>query len=218
MFEKLRKHINGYPPELKLLISLIRNEETNSIKIPDNFDYSYFQSLVQEHKLTSLVARNTELLERLFPAEVLQNIKNLQHRNAKRNLNYLRELVLLSENLKKKNLPHLFLKGPVLSELAYDNPCLKDSIDLDIFAPFHSLEKTHQLLVEAGYQMTYPAFEMNKTQRKINYKISHHYNFRHPEKRVQIELHWKLVNPGILLPFDFKNLYEKAAEMINKYK
>ncbi len=219
MFEKLKKYISEYPEELRVLIALISSWNKESLDISENFDTSCFQSLMQEHKLTSLIARRSEKIEHLLPTNVIENIKNLQHRNTKRNMNYLRELVLLSEDFNKKNIPHLFLKGPVLSEIAYGNPFLKDSIDLDILVPFHALEKTHQLLIESGYQMTYPAFEMTKMQRRINYKISHHYNFRHPEKKVQIELHWKLMNPQILLPLDFESLYERASEAeMNQYK
>ena len=219
MFEKLRKYISEYPEELQVLISLISFGNKESPDISGHFDTSRFLSLMQEHKLTSLIAQRLEKTEHLLPTDVIEKIKNLHYRNTKRNMNYLRELILLSEDFNKKNIPHLFLKGPVLSEIAYGNPFMKDSIDLDIFVPSHALEKTHQLLIESGYQMTYPAFEMNKTQRRINYKISHHYNFRHPEKKVQTELHWKLMNPRILLPLDFESLHERTSEVeMNQYK
>ncbi|MFP3860899.1 MAG: nucleotidyltransferase family protein [Bacteroidales bacterium] len=218
MFEKLNHHIKQYSPELKLLIRFSRNDQ-DSHEVPHHLSTEKFLNLLQRHKLISIVYSNLAHTETGISATLRENIKQKHSSNTKRNMNFLREIILLSSQLNKQNIPHLFIKGPVLSQMLYNDPLLKSSIDIDILTSFEHVEKMHALLSEAGYRMIYPSFDLNKTERNINYRISHHYNFRHPEKQVNIELHWKLMNPRALLPIDFEELYKRSVEVdINQHK
>lgn len=218
MFENLTQHIEKYPGELRTLVELSRNNHVLG-KFPEYIDIENFTNLLQRHKLVSLVYQNIAGTNPEVPFELKEMIKKKHYSNTKKNMNFMREIILLSRQLNEEKIPHLFLKGPVLSKILYSDPLLKCSVDIDILTSFEYLERLHSVLWKNGYRLIYPSFDLNKTERNINYRISHHYNFRHTGKNVHIELHWKLMNPEVLLPINFEELYNRAVEVyINQHK
>ncbi len=235
MLDAIYTYILNYPDELKYLLLLTQRKNTyiSTLKFRNDLDQKLFLSLIQKHKLLPHISKalnedqdffqtnvspNIKTPDSPFSQELVSRLQTKQKAITKQMMTLTREMVLLTEELNNKEIPHLFIKGPVLSQLLYDDPFKKDSIDLDLLIPFEYLEQTHAKLVEKGYRMTYPRFSLNKAQQTINYKISHHYNFFHQQKRVMIELHWKLINPYTLLPVPFSELYKNAQTVsLNQY-
>lgn len=207
--------VKQFPNELRYIIQISGASQVNPafVEVPHNFRWDRFIMLVQQHQLTSLVFPYLSARKDQIPETFYGKIKSIHYRNTRKALAHVEQTIHLQSLFSRNKIPALFIKGVVLSQMLYNDPALKNSIDIDILVPFEQIGQTAGLLNEQGYRMTYPEISLTNRQKKINYKISHHYEFRHPEKGVRVELHWKLVNPHRLLPLTFDRLYSRACQV-----
>jgi len=207
--------IQSFPFELQYLTKVTSSAsgKENFLLLPSHFSWDDFIRLMQQHQLASFVFPYLSEHKDNIPESVYQRIKADQRSNTKKALAHVEQTIHLQFLFRREAIPVLFLKGTVLSQLLYADPTLKNSIDIDILVPFDYIGHTVELLDQQGYRMTYPRISLSEKQKKINYTISHHYEFQHPEKRVRVELHWKLINPHQLLPLSIGNLFERSVEV-----
>jgi len=213
--EELHKKLQGYSPELRLLIDLsaFGSKSRETARGPDELqiiDREHFASLITSHKLASLVFPQLSELKEYMPEKIYQKIKNTNLRHTRRSLVQIEQTIHLQQLLDQEKIPAIFFKGIVLSQRLYGNPASKNSIDIDLLMPLEHVARATRLLQDKGYRMTYPAITMTPRQTRMNYRISHHYGFHHPQKGVHLELHWNLTNPRSLLPLYFKELHERS--------
>jgi hypothetical protein len=211
--QQFRHTIEKYPPELKYLmhISTSLPGEEQFTKPPQNFNWDRFIRIMQQHQLTSMIFPYLSKHKNHIPANAYGRIRSIQQRNTRKALAHVEQTINLQSLFDKEGIPVLFFKGVVLSQMLYGDPLLKNSIDIDILVPPRHIGQTAELMQRRGYRMTYPDIRLSQRQEKINYRISHHYEFQHPKKRIKVELHWKLINPQILLPLSFDFLYGRSV-------
>src|SRR6056297_3507566 len=207
--------VKRYPMELRRLIELSKPEGRGDIEngLADdasNIDWEQLAKLVTSHKLTSLVFPRLSSFQEEIPEKIYRKLKNTNHRYTRRSLVQIEQTIHLQQLLDQEKIPAIFFKGIVLSQRLYGNPASKNSIDIDLLMPLEHVARATRLLQDKGYRMTYPAITMTPRQTRMNYRISHHYGFHHPQKGVHLELHWNLTNPRSLLPLDFDDLYERS--------
>ena len=87
---------------------------------------------------------------------------------------------------------------------------LRTSKDLDILVSIDEMEKTEEILVSLGYEADH---KFSKVLSDWKWK-SHHISYLHPQKKIQIEVHWKLNSRFIQEP-SFDELWnrKKASEL-----
>ena len=73
----------------------------------------------------------------------------------------------------------------------YGDISLRTSSDLDFLIPINELEKAEEIIENLGYEKDdYFTSVLN------DWKWRHHHvTYFHPQKRMKLEIHWKL-NPG----------------------
>lgn len=109
------------------------------------------------------------------------------------------ETVRLQQRLDGAGVPNLILKGVTLSYLAYKNPSVKMSWDIDVITCPEFVEKTIRLLMEAGYVWFSPKNGLDKKQIRTFIALARECVFYRPVDKVFVELKWCLdQNPGIL--------------------
>jgi hypothetical protein len=203
LFQSYRKN---YPNELSLLIEALKADEYFDISHffkAMQIDEKYLFQLISRHKIIGYVFRilSTHLSEQTKGKITIQYKEHSHH-----TLKFVRQLILVSQKLDNWDLPYIAFKGPVLSQMLYNDPLVKNSVDLDFWVPLDHLETCHKALNEAGYRRVKPSHLTPKQQEK-NYSISHHYTYVHQTDRVVIELHWNITNPFSLLPLTFQEAY-----------
>ena len=106
------------------------------------------------------------------------------------------EALRLQSLLEKAGIQPLFLKGSALAVRAYGSIAVRDSIDIDMVVPPADVARAWSVLEEAGYVMTAPARPLPpgalRTYQKISKDSAHH----HRQRRVRVELHWRLSETG----------------------
>jgi hypothetical protein len=216
--QRLREITTQYEAELRMLIALSGpsgHKATPGITMKEwsALDEDRFIQLLTSHKITSLILPRLAPYKDQIPENLYQRIKATSKQQAGRALAQIEQTIRLQRLFKDHGIPLLVFKGNVLSQMVYGDPSLKNSKDIDLLIPLSHAPKATDILQEEGYRMTYPHIPLSSKQRKANYTISHHYGFYHPAKRVHLELHWNLTNPGSLLPLDFEGLYQRSVQV-----
>ena len=214
--EELNKKVEAYPPEVRLLISLSApgGPDGQRLKkwVNDNpVNWQRFAALAASHKLISMIFPNLSLIQDYIPEETYRYLKNQNQRFTRRSFIQTEQTIHLQELFNKENIPAIFFKGIVLSQRLYGHPATKNSADIDLLVPVKEVEKTTELLIDRGYHLTYPSISLTEKQKRINYRISHHYGLQNNEKGVHLELHWHLTNPHSLLPLPFERVYKNYS-------
>ncbi|MFW5916564.1 MAG: nucleotidyltransferase family protein [Bacteroidota bacterium] len=213
--QHLSNKVKQFPEELKNIIQILGNSKVKPYfpsKYQD-FNWDFFITLIQQHQLTSLIFPYLSKNRDNIPTAAYDRIKSIQQRNAQKALAHVEQTIRLQSLFNKEGIPAIFLKGVALSQILYGDPLLKNSIDIDVLVSLKHIGQAAELLQKQGYRMIYPDIRLSKRQKRINYRISHHYDFQHPEKGVRVELHWKLINPQVLLPFSFDFLYRRSVKV-----
>jgi hypothetical protein len=116
-----------------------------------------------------------------------------------------RSLALAAESLRLRGLFEadgvevLFVKGAALAQLAYGDPALKHCRDIDLLVHPRDAEHAFQRLRAEGYVAAGPEGDLDEAQRRTLYRLRKDVELTHPERRLNVELHWRLVdNPALL--------------------
>jgi len=202
MKEIFLKYQKTYSPELSFLIDILKKESPEYQQV-QSLNKNYLLQLISRHKLIGYIYND---LSAYLDADSKKTLKGQYEQHSRHTLKFVRQLIFVSQKLSDWELPYIAFKGPVLSQILYNGPLVKNSVDLDFWVPLDHVETCHKALNEAGYSRVKPRHLTPKQQKK-NYSISHHYTYVHQTDRVVIELHWNITNPFSLLPLTFQEAY-----------
>lgn len=207
------------PKELKLLLEIMKMENEDGVQLDKNelfrdIDWNKFLELAIHHRVHSFIYPKVKKVdEKLIPPHVGQRLLQLYRRNTFQMLQLSGEMEQVSKLFIENQIRPLFLKGPVLAADLYGDISLRTSRDLDVIIPANDLEKAEELLVNFGYvKDDYFSTVLN------DWKWRHHHlTYFHPEKRITVEIHWRL-NPGPGKEPRFNDLWErKRISTITSY-
>ncbi len=109
----------------------------------------------------------------------------------------IREFIRLTDEFREAGISFTPLKGPILSHRLHEDASHRFSNDLDFLIPLNSIKKAISILKKNGYQPHFfPWPEDPKKERRLT-RLSNQILFVHPEKQVNIEIHWKLFKSAI---------------------
>lgn len=206
------------PKELKLLLEIIKteNEDIYGSFIRESFkdiDWKLFLQLVMHHRVYPVIySKLKKIDEKLIPQHVIQTLYQEYKKNTFQMLLLCREMEQLSKLFTENQIPLLFLKGPVIAADIYGDISLRTSKDLDILIPINSLQKAEKLLLSSGFIKSLVPYVLNEWKWK-----THHIVYFHPQRNIQLEIHWRLQpRPSSEPPFN--KLWErKRVSTITSY-
>jgi hypothetical protein len=199
--------------ELRLLLSLLavdyEAELTFDIQeLLRNTDWDRFIELARHHRVfPTLNLKLQKLKSADIPIFVTQMFHRDYYRNTLQMLALSGEMEQLAKVFSENGIRSLFLKGPVIAADLYGDVSLRTSCDLDFLIPIKEMGRAESLLVSLGYV-------------KDDYIVSvlndwiwrhHHTAFIHPEKKIKVEVHWRL-NPAPAKEPKFEDLWERRRQ------
>ncbi|PHD75779.1 Renal dipeptidase [Bacillus sp. AFS043905] len=209
MDEYYYSDLSMLPKELRLLLEIMTMEDDESIKTDKNelfsdIDWEGFLELARHHRIYPIIY--TKIKKRALkgiPPQVIQTLYQEYKKNTIRMLLLSGEMEQVSILFSKHQIRLLFLKGPVIAADIYGDISLRTSKDLDILISINDLKKAEELLLNNGYEReddsaTFVEWKWRK----------HHITFFHPQKGIQIEIHWRLHPPPTKEP-NFNELWER---------
>lgn len=197
------------PKELGLLLEIMDMENAKGMSALENelfteVDWELFLQLTMHHRVYPLVYLNLiKVDEKLIPQYIIQNLYQEYKKNTFQMLHLSREMGEVSKLFTENQIRLLFLKGPVIAADIYEDISLRTSKDLDILISISDYGRAEKILLNYGYEKR----EIN-TDKKMQKCMRHHETFYHPQKRIEIEMHWRL-HPSPTEDISFKKLWER---------
>lgn len=178
--------------ELRLLLEIIKMKNdgmwTLKEELVKEIDWDLFLVLVNHHRVYPLIYLKMKNIEnKIIPSQVLRILHKKYKENTFKMLLLSAEMESISKIFTEKNIRLLFLKGPVIAEDIYGDISLRTSKDLDILIPTNDLSKADKLMLYHGYKREQSIVSFDKWR-----WMTHHVTYYHPQKEVQIEIHWRL--------------------------
>lgn len=170
-------------------------------------------ALAHKHRVTSILSNLLVKQELKLP---LKTAKQLGKQNRAANHKMLKlsaELLRLTKKFDQERIQSISLKGPVQSLQIFGDLTSKHSRDLDILIDKSKVDQCLELLKKMGYQ-TFSFFpSLNHRQKGYFLKNQNQLLFYHPERKVQLEIHWRLFANRSYLDYSFEELYESAEKV-----
>ncbi|MFC0269939.1 nucleotidyltransferase family protein [Metabacillus herbersteinensis] len=201
------------PKELKLILELLKNSNhdhlrENRLELFSGIDWDLFIKQSMHHRLFPvLYSKLKKVDEHLIPTYVIQHLSQEYKRNTFKMLHLSAEMEKVSRIFTENTIRLLFLKGPVIAHDLYGDISLRTSSDLDFLIPIGELEKAESILVNLGYEKD----DYIKTVLNDWTWRHHHTTYFHPQKRMKLEIHWRL-NPGPGLEPSFNDLWKRKRK------
>lgn len=191
--------------ELKLLIQLVKSKnELKDIGQLQNIDWRLFLDLVHHHRCQPIIyLKLKDMPQTIVPLEIIQALQQTYTKNTFKMLQLSGEMEQISKLFAENEIKTLFLKGPALAHHLYGDISLRTSKDLDVLVREKDLAKVDALLLTSGYVKDGAAPILNERKWR-----SHHVEYVHPQKKIQIEIHWRLHNPPVKEP-SFDELWQR---------
>ncbi|MFE0507725.1 nucleotidyltransferase domain-containing protein [Peribacillus butanolivorans] len=195
------------PKELRLLLEIMKTDNSDALRLFEkelstDFDWELFLQLAIHHRVYPLIY--SKLINRdeiRIPPYVVQTLYQEYKKNTFKMLHLSGEMELVSKLFTENQIRLIFLKGPVIAADIYEDISLRTSKDLDILVPNTDLKRAEELLLNNGYEKEETPFAEWKW-------VNHHISYYHPQKRIQIELHWRINPPPSKEP-GFNKLWER---------
>jgi hypothetical protein len=162
-------------------------------------DWSRFERLVARHRVTPLVRDGLACAEIVPPAAVDARLRARAGECAVTALAMARESVRLQHAFEAAGLPMLVIKGTAVGILAYGDPCMKESCDIDLLTSPKAFPEAHLLLEELGYELQLPGRHTPDRLKRLAH-AGKDAGYRHRESGLIVELHWRLMRSRYLIP------------------
>ncbi len=202
-------------PSLHLLLLAVRDAAGSDIAaaldtaIGETRNWQAFTEAAARHSLSSLALRGLRSQGARITDSALDRLRQQSMRSSGRALAQLNEIARLTSLFERAGIPLLFLKGAVLSQQLYGDPCARSANDVDILVDPAQLDAAHALLTAEGYRQAghaYSASEFAMHRRHIK-----DMEYVNESAGVLLELHHRLSDNPRLLPCEFAALYRHRA-------
>jgi hypothetical protein len=179
--------------------------DRDSVRIlaQEDIEWNVFLDMVELHRLSPIIFHNlAEYAKDVVPPTILLRLERETAAKGLAALQNLSEILRLQKLFSEAAIDLRILKGIPLAILAYGNPGLRESGDIDLLIEEGDIAAAHDLLGHEGYVRTEPDVEM--TPRRFSYYVAHWKDFVYyqPTTGHSVELHWRLTRnramPGAL--------------------
>lgn len=208
-------------PEVKVILYLLRREinraeSSEQVPVPrieKQPDWAKVLSIVKTQQVLPLIHRSLRSIEESYaPVSFSDAVRKEFHRNGLLIHMQKQSLAHVWNAFRATSLPILFLKGPVLGEMAYGSPIWRKPGDIDVLINSSDYKKARHILLEAGYKPN----QSPHIEQKIRLKGSEMVFSR---EGFEVDLHWSLeqsafnrfpFSPG----FDEEEIWERSTTCV----
>jgi hypothetical protein len=161
-------------------------------------DWQSFLQFVRFHRIEGLAWSHLATVQ--IPGEIADELKSAASAIATNNLLARRDCGTLLQDFEAADVPLVFLKGLTTGVLAYGNPAIKSSIDVDLLIDRRQLDGAAKILRRHGYILVAPADSPGDRVLQRWHKQWKESVWRKQTPRLQIDLHTRVADNRRLLP------------------
>lgn len=199
------EHINDPPPsEFALAVECCRwhfgdGDPSPVEQLGRRVNWERFVQVSRRHRVGGLIWNCLRNLAIGPLEEVKRQLAADAESIAQNNLRAARQSALLLEAFNRAAIPMLFIKGLSLSKLAYGDPLLKMSQDIDVLVPGESIRAAAAELQKLGHNLVLPAVRPDSARFTRWHAKRKESVWRSPDG-VALELHGRLADSRDLIP------------------
>jgi hypothetical protein len=207
--QMLNIELPAFDPELALVTACSRWPFGESVEreirtraaLP--IDWIRFLSWVRRNRIAPLVYYNLRQTScPLVPDDVFAGLQSEAAQNARRALMQIAEAARITQLLAVAGIRSMVIKGPVLSALAYGDPALRQSHDIDLLVDPDQVLEVDRLIAQAGYRRITPDVELTPPRYELYRRWRCQSGYYLDTFDVFLELHWRLTSNSLLMPPD----------------
>jgi hypothetical protein len=196
-----RTHLDAKTPER--LRSLLRQD----------LDWQYLIRTAEMHGVMPLLYSS---LHRTCPEAVpkssLHELKNRYRANVQHSFFSAAELLKLLNLFETHRIKAIPFKGPVLAASVYRDLSLRQFGDLDILVHKKYILRAGELLVSQGYQSVGDDVDdLEHDHEQVAYLEPNFYAFFQPDRKIRIDLQWRVTETYFSFSLDDERLWERLA-------
>jgi hypothetical protein len=162
-------------------------------------DWRRFLRVVTRQRVPGLAYAALKAAGVAPPAEIEARLAGFAQATTVRALALAAEAVRLQALLRTAGVAVLFIKGAALAELAYAAQGLKHCRDIDLLVAPADAERAFGVLEQEGYRAIVPNGPLTPAQRRLVFRLHKDMELYQPERRFNVELHWRLIDNPVLL-------------------
>lgn len=217
-----RRHV-----EFNLVVALARPtiDDDGAIRalLTRHPDWNCVIELAATHRVVSYIYHNlkTSFIDAV-PDTVLERLRALYLHRLRRSIHIRGELPRLLQRLHDRGIEALSFKGPVLAELAYENPSLRTFTDLDVLIRPGDVEATVRTLEQAGFR------EKNPLPATYDTTWNTYWPWHPPHGNangyvrgdtgpgpgdLHVDIHWGLASRYFLFPLEPEELWQRRIQV-----
>jgi putative nucleotidyltransferase-like protein len=171
-------------------------------------DWSAVLRMAEHHSVLPLVYQATRDFPAAIPAATLEGLRSSYEQNARRNLQFTRELFRILDCLEAHEISAIPYKGPALAETVYGDLALREFSDLDVLLRPADVSRAQTALRDLGYE---PNIELPPAQHRAYLASGYEYTFDGPAGRNLLEIQWGIVPRFYAVDFSMEALFERAT-------
>lgn len=157
-----------------------------------NIQWNQVVTLVDRHRIPTLVytALKRYAAEKV-PADFMMQLKQRNNSSRILAMRHAAELVVLLKLFAEQSVEAIPLKGLLLSQQLYNDPCIRHSKDLDILVRPEDIDTVDAILKSQGYTNVFPGFELSERHKRYLHTAIHHFEYHHYKTGLSVEVHWR---------------------------
>ena len=203
-----RKNIlRQFSDELNFVIQssqVIQTQENKTIMealISKGVNWEHVLYLADRHKVYPTVYRTLREVEHPnVPSLVMEDFHKKTSKTAMEAVFMSAELIRVIRDMNKFGINPVVLKGYPMAAQLYGDFTIRPTRDLDLFVNPEDVESAKHVIEEKGFKLISPTFDVTPARLKIWIDRHHHFEYWHREKKVCLELHWRIGHAGMEIP------------------
>ncbi|HEV2422688.1 MAG TPA: nucleotidyltransferase family protein [Candidatus Acidoferrales bacterium] len=136
--------------------------------------------------------------------------REANRQNSLRALFLTAELLRIADRFREREIPAMPYKGPVLGQIAYDNPQLRQFDDLDFVVPQRFIADAYQEMEALGYE---PKFQRPRASLRTDARIPGEYVFVHRVNGAMVEIHTEATLRHFPRPPNIEDMGHRSIEI-----
>lgn len=200
----MEAHASGLSPIARALLG----SALTATEPPADLDAESWKCLVSDARGLGVVpqlARAWSDDERC-PRAVRARLRELQQRHSFWNLQLFDELARVLEELERRSIEVIALKGAHLAELVYRDRTLRSMADVDLLVHPESLAELEEALTGLGYRPP------STGERRWSETSYYHFVYYHAKKGLPVEVHWDVLAPYSALRVDLDGWWRRSQK------
>jgi hypothetical protein len=206
-----------FSPELALVVACSRwplgpsDEREIRSRAAAATDWDRFLAWVRRNRIAPLVYENLRrTASPSVPEAVILELQSQTARNGRRVLMQIAEAARISRLLGDAGIRSMVIKGPTLSHLAFGDPALRESEDIDIVIDSARVREVDRMIVKAGYRRIVPNTELTPRLYEAYLHRRCQFGYYLETSNISLELHWRLTSNSLLMPLDARTSWSRC--------